>query len=759
MRGTREGAPEEVDAEPEPVNRSEGLSGPTFTVVPRRPASRMITALASLHHGAGVAGTEDGTVFVFDVPSGRVRASRRLFGGFVGAIFVRNEGRRIIINGSSGPGEEGVDENADEVVAWDLDTNRALRLEPGHGDRTVSPDGQHVASTTANGSRVRVSLQTIGGGSTEVELEGREADAAFFAPDGRTFYVHQFGRLHRFSVPELRPRGEPVALPERRFAVNPSQSLVAGVQQKRVVVRDLNDGTVRHTLEFDGSVGTIQWSADGERLGVCERTRVHVHDRSSYEQIAEFGVGNTCGHLDLRDPDALASLDTRIQYRPAEGETFEISTPDGALVAFPPRGAYFLFSEHGSADVKIANITRRRARTLVGRGSSALHARPRFTEEGTISFAPRVVRRSAAPSTPAALPELDEHTRIGASEDGNHVVAVMGENDVYLLSGGAPEPVVLRVPRRWDNPCYAYGGELSCDGRAVFSFDASSFVVNDSSTYHAFDTSGRRLGSATRVFDVEYLPDGRLLVVRPGGALELTGTDFRRQHVVMRPRESMSVQRRVSSDGTLLAATRGAALLIYDLSENERKLLLTLPGRHARGAPPLFVEEDAQVQIQLEDGFIWYSLANGEELRRIRVENVRAIDDTRTHVLHCHDDRLRHRELSAESGTDLGPCPEHEWLQLDEDRVWWQEGPVTHFVRIADAQHLIVSSYGSRDPLRFAYTPRGHFWASRSDSLDRVLTLRGAGPILDAELSDAAADRISATLLEDFFAGRDLGDP
>lgn len=767
-------------------NRSAGPARAGFEVIPQRIHRQFVNELTIFGRHAA-AGTYRGVVSVFDVPSGHVRAARRLFFGPVVHLEASADRKRIFALGSS----SGEDSEPTDAVVWDLEVDRVWPV-PHHGYgvvRAFELNGERVATVAETDGGIEVHLDTVLGGSRRRRLDLREPRSIFFTRDSRALYLVTADTVQRLGLPGLRPVGEGWELTDGGHVIpHPSEDLVAVKYGNTVQVRALADGEVKHELDVGQPIGTMQWSDDGSRLLTCSRQGARVFGGEEYAEVIDLPVGTArCYRLtvDLRSetPATILTRNDELMYAPAtegaEPLALEPRLNEG-VVAFPQRGEWFLYGSN--TDVYIANLTRRRARALVHGGAGEYSAWSVDGAGSVITLRGRgwshafgeAEDEAAEASTDTAdtelvFPDLEDDPYVedlGVSSDRRHRVVVVEptvEDGLYLLTAGATRAVALPGAERLGIECglgydEEYGEETYfCEGYASFAADSSSLVVGGSEGTAAYDLRGRRLGSAPPVTWVRPTPDGSgMLALFDDGALSMLGPNLRRTGVVLRARAGMRSTVGFNEAGTLLAAVRGAALVIYDVAANARKHLINLPSRSTTS--PVFTD-DGLVQVQLDDGFVWYSIDDGNEARKVELDEVRGINAERTHVVYCNDDRLRHRQLdSQDAGIDLGPCPyDARELAFDETRVWWVEGSRGHVVRLTDAEHLLVGVYQLRRPLLYAFTPRGHFWTNRPDAV-RSLRVRMRGPVLAADNPAPEASWVRESLIADFLADRDLGD-
>ncbi len=789
----RTGSTGETEAEAPRPNRSAGPARAGFSIVPQRMHRQYVEALRVFGRHAA-AGTGRGMVTVFDVPSGHVRAARRLFFGAVTEVALSNDRKRLFATGASG----GEDSEPTEGRVWDLDTDRVWQMPEEYSvHRAMSPDGSRVA-TLVEDDELEVRLYDVWSDrprKRSIESDHNPRDV-FFAHDSRSLYVVTNVDVQRLGLPGLRPRGEPwlhLSGRQGQIARHPSEDQIAVSQNAKVFIRALSDGESKHELDAGRNVEALRWSEDGKRVVACGRGGARVFEGENFDTVIDLPMpGLRCyqAQFDLvsETPALMVTRDHKLTYITPDGEQTQLEPQISGPTAFPTRTGWFLYGV--DTDVYIANLTRQRSRRLVRGGNGELSAWSTVVTDRGIELRVRdssflfgsdeepetePSEATAEPTTPARpdFKDIDEPFRnLGDSPDHMHRVVVTNpeeDPEVFLQSSGADALIPLRQTgdglgiECWiEYDEYGDDGETEeyyyCgDAQAVFAPDNSSVIVSGSEASASYDLTGRRLGVSSQALRaVRFLPDGKILVSRANNAVEIIGSNLRRVGTVLRARERMTPYNSISEDRSTVVSLRGAALTIFDVASNARKHLITLP---ARGNDRAIFEDGGLIQVRVESAFVWYRLEDGEEVRRVEMDGVLAINEDRTKALTCTEDRLRHVDTSnPENGMDLGPCPtDARRMGFDNQRVWWVEGSRAHVVRLSDAEHLILGAYQLRTPLLYAFTPRGHMWVDRPSALSSVRA-RVAGPILDAEHSVPEASWVRETLIEDFLTDRDLGD-
>ncbi len=150
---------------------------PAMLVV--RGGGNWITTIVVAPDGTWLAtGGVDGTVHIWDVTSGKQRATRGGHAGPVMAMAAAPDGSWLAVAFSDGM-----------VRIWDLATGKEQTVLPGHGDWVtavaVAPDGRWLAAASNDGT---VSIWDVAAGRSRAKLTERaiQVDAIAALPDGRS---------------------------------------------------------------------------------------------------------------------------------------------------------------------------------------------------------------------------------------------------------------------------------------------------------------------------------------------------------------------------------------------------------------------------------------------------------------------------------------------------------------------------------------------------------------------------------------------
>jgi len=133
-----------------------------------------------------ISASKDATLKVWDLESGRELANLGAHAGWVNACAVTPDGRRVI---SASDGRRVISASEDQTLkVWDLESGRALATLEGHADVvsacTVTPDGRRVISTSGDQT---LKVWDLESGRVLATLEGHAyvVSACAVTPDGR----------------------------------------------------------------------------------------------------------------------------------------------------------------------------------------------------------------------------------------------------------------------------------------------------------------------------------------------------------------------------------------------------------------------------------------------------------------------------------------------------------------------------------------------------------------------------------------------
>ncbi len=670
-----------VATEPEParvrVNRSAGPARARFSVMPVQSFDD-VDALATSGRFLVVGGSR-GMVAIYDVPSGHVRAARRVFGADVGAVLMA--GQHLLITGRDhGDGDAC-------AAMWDLETDQVWRVPGSVGeveDLALSPDGSRYALLVSD---------------------------------------------------------EELTLAMGSFGVSHQQTL---------------------TFHVSDGIPSVAFSEDGTEVVVTSRTVQRFDARTGRSRGTPAAVETPEPAAVETAPDAGEAIEldaegVTLNRGDAEPVRFEfgrrIERSGMMRVARPRRGSHFFVG--ADSEVFIANVERQRMRRLVQGGRRPFDLWDvKFAERGfrigtasmfgigpASSFDPNSAQFASRPGASLRLTDPEGH-------DETLLLEVRGRPAVPLEIYAS----CFSVPRdRHEGDEY----EWLCTPSAEFAADGSSLVVRGNSEATdqpsvTYDMSGRQTGRMEDAY-AQYSPDGtRLVVRRRNGSVVLSDASLNVTSTVMRARPDVESEVAFNDSGSLLAVTRGTALVVYEVETDTRRFAVTMPGT-PRFVAPHFVDD--RVRVQIGNQFVWYSLADGSETRRLELANLRGATDVA--AVHCDESRLMHRVLESEQSHDLGPCPLQVRVSLDDERVWWTDRSQMTFVRVADAQRLRAGVVRGLEPLRYAYTPEGKVWVSSRARLGALRT-RAEGPVLEAELGEVTEAMLTDELIENFMTGAPL---
>ncbi|MEU1180728.1 trypsin-like peptidase domain-containing protein [Streptomyces sp. NPDC005820] len=236
-------------------------------------------------------GSDDHTVRLWDVASGRTRATLKHRDGVTSVAF-SPDGKTLATSWG------------DRVDLWDTTSGRT-RATLKHPDSVLSvafsPDGRTLAAGVYDDS---VRLWDVATHRSLASLTGhtRSVESVAFSPDGKTLASSGLDyTLRLWDVASRRTRVsfyQPYGMPSVTFSPN-SKTLVTGMGNGVVQLRDVSSGRIRSTFTgHTSSVESVAFSPDGKTLATgSEDSTVWLRDAAS---------GNT--RATLHSPAAVTSL-------------------------------------------------------------------------------------------------------------------------------------------------------------------------------------------------------------------------------------------------------------------------------------------------------------------------------------------------------------------------------------------------------------------------------------------------------------------
>jgi WD40 repeat protein len=251
-----------------------------------------------------------GDVIVWDVAKGEIDERLSAHRGVVWGLTVSPDGRTLYSSASDGL-----------VILWDLSGDRRLLrsfpVDTPFGDDdtprgiAVSPDGRTLAVTHGNGAVDLIDTATLRHRGRVSALQGFAA-AVGFSPDGRLLAVAgEGGRVTLWNARTLAPAGELRGLPadSQALAFSPDGKLLAAaVNTGRPVLRVWNVPRRELTAGSKTLAGSLDFSPDGELIAAAALE----------------------GGTEIRDADS----GKLVERLPTEGLSRSVAfSPDGSLLA------------------------------------------------------------------------------------------------------------------------------------------------------------------------------------------------------------------------------------------------------------------------------------------------------------------------------------------------------------------------------------------------------------------------------------------
>ena len=694
-------APTEGDAEA--TGPGPRLRGAGFDVVPRAPVRGAVVAFAFPAPHRVLAGTDQGALLLFDVPSGHVRAYRRV---------ARTQPVTELRLADEGPAAAAhfMDPNAGYVyggVVWDLRRDRLWDPPSFDGARLrLSPDGAWAVQLGPEEER----LEARGADGREASRPLPErAEGLGFTRDGAAFLLWAGDAIQPLVPATLRPRRPAWPLAGVPFRVAGDADRLAVREEGALVLRDALTG--REVARFSDAGedplpaaredGRLAWAGEGGRvwtrapaddgdadpapralspaddapplalrwspaghLVVCRGEHVDVY--AGDDLGAHTRHATPCSARDaylfegprpyLLDPDATTR--GTLVVRTPDRRPLEVPVPDYLPLGrhgVPPRGRYVLTA---GWPVQLVAVDRRRARPLLHRRGtpeksawSVSLAAERLSLHGrgwSARFPPGDAPRPRPPAEDEGEPpwleyESEEESHVLVDESGERGVAVVWQDG----SRYAPVAIVfadedaepIPLPRAFHRPV-----------RCAFGHEGDYLDCELEAT---FAEDGR--------LTLRYGPPGDALGVFDLGRRRAVGL------------AEGVVRDLLLDDGTWVATLRDGRVLRLGPDLRPRATLLRpRPNRRARlavdgtrlaivrGASLVLVDletnrrlhairlpaggwptfDGERISVLIPGAMLWYDFRSGELAGRVDLEGLRTLTPDRERALVCREGRL-----------------------------------------------------------------------------------------------------------------------
>jgi len=706
------------------VARIAPLETAGFAVVPRRALERRPVAYG-FFDGAqhlALAADEVGNVLVFEVPSGQVRAVRRLLPPEMEVAFeVSESSGRVLVKARDPETSDVVD-----VGVWDLRTDAWWPIPLHDADRvfaTLSEDGARVGlvEEMEDGS-ARFAVADVDARSVRRRsVEDPMTDGIAFSTNGSSLYVAA-SELVELEPSTLRQRSAR-PLPGLYDGGRHGDDLLLLGGDERAAVRPLAPGVL---VSIPKPARAWSLLSDG-RVAGCKDDTIHVFSGNGFADETTFPVALDC-HFTTRFTFRRGKLEqwTGTAYavvgeEDASPYAFEAGEPRG----IPPRGSYALASEDDR--VVIVSLERRRERPLVRRAAApservvAVHRSEALVELVTASGTRMHFGERLGLPLPVGT--------LASTSVGHRVVVEDGEATLVLPPYDERRELDVGLMCDDDESCVVRGLGFANDRLLVAAAGEVSLVDEDGEVVASVEGDDGWLA-----------PNGRFAVVAGTEHVEVVDANLRTVRALStRPRRPVAP---VFAD-EVVAVAIGRQVSIFDFSSRAQRDV-TLP----ESALELWRDGDHFV-ARTHVANVRIPVAGGAP------ENLPVALATRgDERLYCDAGTLR---LDGAQGFELGVCRGARHAGIDDDFVWWTEGIRAHLVRRSDGEHLVLGTLRAVRPLAYAHTMRGHLQLSDASGA-RLLRLRLPGSVVDADLVEVDTEKLSADLVKRFLAGEPLGD-
>jgi len=567
-----------------------------------------------------VSGSNDGTLKLWDVASGRELRTLTGHGHWVMAVAFFSDGETIASAGGD-----------TTVRLWDAASGRELRTLAGHRGLVnaiaVAANGKLVASGSWDKT---VRLWDAASGRTLQTLPADGVKSVVFAPDGKTLAVAAGNVIKLWDVASGKESG---TLSGHADGVNSlafapdGKVLASGSSDKRIKLWDVATGRELRTLAGHAdSVSSVAFSADGRQLvsGSNDHS-VRLWDAAMGRESRTYGghAGLVHGVAFSRDGNTLASAswDRTIRLWDARGtrESRILAGQADAVtrLAFSPNGQSLAvgFDRHA---LKLWDLgAGGNPRSLAGQGEAV--ASLAYTADGkTLVSGARNFIKSWDAASARELRTLasygDDIESVALSPDGTTVAAGSKDKTIRLwdaisgkprrtLEGGAdvmistptafafsPDGRILASARNktlklWNAASGRHLRTLVDGGEwlsgLVFSSDGKTVAAGRGHAVHLWDAATGRalrapLAHEETIGAVDFSPDGEMVAAAAGNRIRLWNRATGRALYTLRGHESYVSGLAFSPDGKLLASASSNDKTIKLWRAGDGALLATL---------------------------------------------------------------------------------------------------------------------------------------------------------------------------------------
>ncbi|MFB7270690.1 trypsin-like peptidase domain-containing protein [Streptomyces sp. NPDC056244] len=529
-------------------------------------------------------GSDDGTVRLWDVTTGRTRTTLTDYTDTtyiddrtVGPVVFSPDGRTLAVFFADGT-----------VRLWDAEdgslsrTFTAKRAGDTVSSVVFSPDGRTLATDEEEKGTVR--LWDVAAGRTRTTLPDSDSAEAF-SPDGRTIATRDDGTMRLWNATTGRLTRTIVTGHDKDFlsvAFSPDgDTLAVGDEDGKVRLWDATTGRRTRTMvtghgdQKDNGVSSVVFSPDGRTLA----------------------TGSDDGTVRLWDAATglvLAALTTQ--------------TDSVSSVVFSPDGRTLATSDNGNDTVELWDVAVGHTRNTLTVPGSAMSVA--FSPDGrTLAGGSWVGVRMwdvATGRTRNTLNVPDSAMSVAFSPDGRTLAGGSNDGTVRLWDAATGSiRNTLNVPGR--QPIGGVPLVFSPDGRTLATgSDDGTVRLWDAATGRTRNTLNVPAGHAEETLSVAFSPDGRALATGDQEGVRLWDAATGRSRTIFAYEANWGASLAFSPDGrTLAGGSSDGTVRLWDVATGRTRITLNVPAGWAiQGVPLAFSPNSRTLATGSRDGTV-----------------------------------------------------------------------------------------------------------------------------------------------------------